>query len=370
MGIPFTAGNRIDVLHNGDEIFPAMLEAIEQAKQRIDFLTYVYWKGDIAQRFAHTLADKARSGVQVNVLLDSIGANKMADELLTLMRDAGVDVQWFRPLVKWKVWQSDNRTHRKILVVDGKVGFTGGVGIAEEWEGNARNPSEWRDNHFRIEGPAVHALQGAFLGNWAETGRPIHTPGDAIPALQPQGDVWIQVIRTTASIGWSDIATLQRLLISQARHQVRITTAYFVPDEDTLDVLCKTASRGASVDIMMPGPHSDARVSQLAGEATFKPLLEAGVKLWSYQRTMLHAKVITVDNLLACIGSANFNQRSMRKDDEIAMVILNKAITATLDRYFSEDLTACESIDLKNWRKRNLLQRLGEAVMQPLKSQM
>lgn len=370
LGIPFSAGNRVEVLRNGDQIFPAMLEAIDQAQQRIDFLTFVYWTGSIAQRFAHALADKARTGVQVNVLLDSIGANKMADELLTLMRDAGVDVQWFRPMVTWKIWQSDNRTHRKILVIDGKLGFTGGVGIAEEWEGDARNPTEWRDTHFRIQGPAVHGLQGAFFGNWAETGRPVHAPGDTIPCLQPQGDAWVQIIHTTASIGWSDIATLQRLLIIQARHHIRIATAYFVPDEDTLDVLCKAAKRGVSVEIMMPGPYTDERISQLAGEDIFKPLLEAGVRLWSYQKTMLHAKIITVDNLLACIGSANFNQRSMRKDDEIALVILNKDITTTLDRHYSDDLRSCELIDLKNWQKRNFLQRFGETTMRLFKSQM
>ncbi len=370
LGVPFSAGNCIDVLRNGDEIFPAMLEAIDQAQERIQFLTFVYWKGSIAQRFAHALADKARSGVQVNVLLDSIGANEMADELITIMRDAGVDVQWFRPLVTWKIWQSDNRTHRKILVIDGKLGFTGGVGIAKEWEGDARNSTEWRDTHFRIQGPAVHGLQGAFFSNWAETGRSVHNPGDSISCLQPQGDTWVQIIHTTASIGWSDIATLQRLLVIQARHHVRIATAYFVPDEDTLEVLCKAAERGVKVEIMMPGPYTDERMSQLAGEKTFKPLLEAGVKLWSYQKTMLHTKIITVDNLLACIGSANFNQRSMRKDDEIALVILNKEITAILDQHYSDDLQACEHIDLNNWRKRSPLQRLGETTMRLFKSQM
>lgn len=370
LGIPFSAGNRIDVLRNGDEIFPAMLKAVAEAQERIDFLTFVYWKGSIAQRFAHALADKARAGVRVNVLLDSIGASKMADELLTLMQNAGVDVQWFRPLKTWKIWQSDNRTHRKILVIDGKLGFTGGVGIAKEWEGDARNAREWRDSHFRIQGPAVHGLQGAFYGNWAETGRPVHETGDAIPCLEPQGDAWVQIIHTTASIGWSDIATLQRLLVIQARHHVRIATAYFVPDEDTLHVLCDAAKRGVRVEIMMPGPYTDERVSQLAGEDTFKPLLEAGVQLFSYQKTMLHAKVITVDNLLACIGSANFNQRSMRKDDEIALVILDKAITAILDGHYSEDLQACEHLDSKKWNNRGLLQRFGESTLRLFKSQM
>jgi cardiolipin synthase len=198
----------------------------------------------------------------------------------------------------------------------------------------------------------------------------VHAPGDTIPFLKPQGDAWVQVIHTTASIGWSDIATLQRLLIIQARHHVRIATAYFVPDEDTLAVLCRAAERGVNVEIMMPGPYTDERMSQLAGEDIFKPLLEAGVQLWSYQKTMLHTKIITVDNLLACIGSANFNQRSMRQDDEIALVILNKDITATLDRHYSDDLRGCKLIDLKNWEKRNFLQRLGETTMRLFKFEM
>ncbi|MEE4376458.1 MAG: phospholipase D-like domain-containing protein [Candidatus Competibacteraceae bacterium] len=369
LGIPFSAGNRVDVLHNGDEIFPAMLEAITQARERIDFLTFVYWSGAIAQRFAQTLADKAADGVVVNVLLDSFGAKKMSEEQVDLMRSAGVNVQWFRPLAKWRLWQTDNRTHRKVLIVDGKLGFTGGVGIAAEWEGDARNPTEWRDTHFRIQGPAVYALQGAFLGNWAETGQPVHKAGDTTRMLEPQGDVWIQLIRTTASIGWSDIATLLRVLIVEARHHIRITTAYFVPDEDTLLVLCAAAARGVTVEVMMPGPHSDARISQLAGEDEFRQLLDAGVRLWSYQRTMLHTKVITVDGLLACVGSANFNQRSMRKDDEISVVMLSREITALLDRHFMEDQTACEPIRPEDWQKRGWIQRALESVSKLIKSQ-
>lgn len=369
LGIPFSAGNCVDILHNGDEIFPAMLEAINQASERIDFLTYVYWTGAIAQRFAQVLANKAQAGVTVNVLLDSVGAKKMPEKQISLMHEAGVNVQWFRPVARWRLWQTDNRTHRKVLIVDSKLGFTGGVGIAEEWEGDARNPNEWRDTHFRIQGPAVYALQGAFLGNWAETGQPVHKAGEITQLLEPQGDVWVQLIRTTASIGWSDIATLLRVLIVEAQQHVRITTAYFVPDDDTLEVLCAAAARGVTVEVMMPGPHTDARVSQLAGENKFTPLLEAGVKLWSYQKTMLHTKAITVDGVVACAGSANFNQRSMRKDDEIAVVMLNKNITATLDQHFMEDQKFCDPIKPGDWQKRGLLQRVLEKTLHPFKSQ-
>ena len=313
MGIPFSHGNKITPLRNGDAIFPAMLRAIEAARESICFLTFVYWKGAIADRFARALADAARRGVEVYVLLDAFGAAPMDKEQVRSMADAGVQVAWFRPLWTWRLWRIDHRTHRKILVCDGDVGFTGGVGIAAEWEGDARNPDEWRDTHFKVEGPAVHPLRAAFLGNWLEAGRPLGPIVDEIPDAEWKGDVLVQVIRAGSAVGWSDIATLMRLLIVRARRSLRITTAYFVPDQGARKLLCEAVGRGVEVDIMIPGQHIDKRFVQLASQAEFGPLLEAGVRLWRYQRTMLHAKVITADDVVGCIGSANFNQRSMRQ---------------------------------------------------------
>lgn len=370
LGIPFTEGNRVDVLRNGNEIFPAMLEAIGAAQSRIELLTFIYWTGDIAQRFARALADRARAGVDVKVILDAVGASEMSEALLQMLRDAGVDVQWFRPVTRWNPWQIDNRTHRKVLVVDGLVGFTGGVGIAEEWEGDARNEHEWRDTHFRIIGPAVQGLQGAFYGNWAETGQRLYQAPENLPAHhEAVGEARIQVLRTTASTGWSDIATLVELLIGLSRQRLRVSTAYFVPDEHTIGNLKEAVARGVEVDVIMPGAHTDQRVSQLAGEAEFLSLLKGGVRLWKYQPTMLHTKVMTIDATVACVGSANFNQRSMRKDDEIAAVILDAAVVRTLDRHFEADLQRSEPIGLEAWRQRGRLQRLLEAVVTPLKGQ-
>ncbi len=369
LGIPFSDGNQVDVLRNGVEIFPAMLDAIAAAEQRIDFLTYVYWKGDIARRFAEALAAKARQGIKVNVLLDSFGAQYMPDELTDVMSEAGAAIRWFRPLSNLKPWRNDNRTHRKILVVDGKVGFTGGVGIAEEWEGDARSPAEWRDTHFRIRGPAVYGLQGGFLANWTETNRPLPEAFDDIPELSPAGDTPVQVVRANSTIGWSDIATLDQLLITRARRRLRIASAYFVPDELTLRYLYSAARRGVEVTVMMPGPHMDSRLSQLASEDVFDTLLEAGVNLQSYQRTMLHTKVITVDHEITYIGSANFNQRSMRKDEEIALIVLDEAITATLDGHYDDDLKHCETLRAGRWRQRPVWQRLLETLSKPLRPQ-
>lgn len=368
LGIPFTRGNRVDVLRNGVQIFPAMLEAIEGARFRIEFLTYVYWRGPIAERFAHALVERARAGIDVKVLLDAVGSKWMSETLLDAMRDAGVRLEWFRPLARWKVWEADNRTHRKVLIVDGLVAFTGGVGIAEEWEGDARNEHEWRDTHFRIHGPAVRGLQGAFFSNWAETGNRILDPVDVLPEQEPAGQSSVQVVRASASTGWSDIATLIGLLISSARTRLRISSAYFVPDEITISNLCSAVASGVEVDVMVPGRHTDERISQLAGEAEFKDLLDGGVRLWKYQRTMLHNKIITVDGVAACIGSANFNQRSMRKDDEVSTVVIDRDLVRVLDDHFADDLAHCEQIETGTWKKRGHIQRLMEAVVMPFKS--
>src|SRR5690606_17200742 len=198
LGIPFAEGNSIRVLRNGKEIFPALLEAIEQAEHTIDFLTYVYWTGDIAERFADALIRKARQGVDVDVILDAFGAKQMNRQLVQKMEQAGVTVCWFRPMT-WRLWRFDNRTHRKILVCDGAVGFTGGVGIAEEWEGDALNPSQWRDTHIRVEGPAVHGIHAAFLGNWSEMGRTVKLRDEAFPKLQGRGDAAVMSLRSVAS---------------------------------------------------------------------------------------------------------------------------------------------------------------------------
>ncbi|WP_372638611.1 phosphatidylserine/phosphatidylglycerophosphate/cardiolipin synthase family protein, partial [Fodinibius sp.] len=338
VGIPFSSGNAIRVLKNGKEIFPAMLDAIGNARHQIDFLTFVYWKGDIAERFARLLGKKAKEGVGVRVILDCFGAAFMPRELVEHMEKCGVEVEWIRPVKRWKIWKSDNRTHRKILICDGNIAFTGGVGIAEEWEGDARNPSEWRETHFRVEGPAVRGLQSAFLENWIETGHQLH---DGLPWHEDDGEIRLpdelsikeiplQVVRTSASVLWSDIVILYRTLVDMAQESIRITTAYFNPNEDMVTQLCEAAQRGVEVHIMIPGEHMDKRVANIAGGDRFHPLLKAGVNLWFYQKTMMHSKVIVVDDYVSCIGSANFNHRSMLKDDEVNMTALSAELAELL----------------------------------------
>jgi cardiolipin synthase len=368
LGVPATEGNRVDVLRNGDEIFPAMLDAIAGAEHTIDFLTFVYWAGDIGTTFARALAERARAGVRVRVLLDALGARTMDRELIGLMDEHGVQVHWFRPLHRFRPGQLNHRTHRKVLIVDEAVGFTGGVGIADEWKGDARDEHEWRDTHFRFVGPIVDGLRAAFLDNWAETSCVLYEEGiDRFPEQPQSGTVVTQCIRGASETGWSDVATLVRTLLQLAEDRVRITTAYFVPDEELTARLCDAADRGVDVEVLIPGPHADKRVVQLAAESSYARLLEHGVTIWNYQPTMLHAKLITVDGHIASIGSANLNRRSCTLDEEIDVVALDRDLVAVLDRQFEEDLDRSRQVRPARWEHRSLTQRAVEQLVVPVR---
>ncbi len=363
LGVPATDGNHVDVLRNGDDIFPAMFEAIRAATSTIDFLTFVYWVGDIGREFAEALAERARAGVRVRVILDALGAYDLEEDVIQTMNDAGVLVERFRPVQKLKFWESNHRTHRKVLICDENVAFTGGIGIADEWRGDARDPSEWRDTHFRVRGLAVCGLRAAFIQNWAETGNDLFQEGvDRFPDQPTDGSSAIQVLRGAPETGWTDMSTLFRTLLLLARRRVRITTAYFVPDDLTTDLLCTAAKSGVEVEILIPGPHIDKRFVQVAGEAEFQPLLDAGVKLWAYQPTMLHAKVMTVDGVVANVGSANFDARSLLLDDEVNMMLFDPRVTAELDAHFDHDVSRSDRVDPGEWSKRGPVQRAKEAV--------
>jgi cardiolipin synthase len=368
LGVPATEGNKIEVLRNGDEIFPAMLDAITGAEHTIDFLTFVYWAGDIGTVFARALADRARAGVRVRVLLDALGARTMDRDLIDMMADHGVQVHWFRPLHRFRPGQLNHRTHRKVLIVDEACGFTGGVGIADEWKGDARDESEWRDTHFRFEGPTVDGLRAAFLDNWAETDPVLYEDGvDRFPEQPQTGRAVTQCIRGASETGWSDVATLLRTLLQMAEDRVRITTAYFVPDEELISRLCDASDRGVDVDILIPGPHADKRVVQLAAETSYARLLDHGVQVWNYQPTMLHAKLMTVDGHVANIGSANLNRRSFAFDEEINIVALEPDLIATLDRHFEDDLDRAVRIRPGRWDRRSRTQRTVEHLVVPFR---
>lgn len=365
VGIPATEGNALTVLRNGDEIFPAMLDAVAAAQRSVDFCTFVYWRGDIAHDFAHALGDRAQVGVRVRVLLDAFGGRTIQPELLRHMRDCGVDVRWFRQLRTTglvRPGKQNHRGHRKVLVCDEHVAFTGGVGIAEEWCGDARHPGEWRDTHFRVEGPAVDGVRAAFTQNWAESGGELVGACDEFEGQPQPGSSVVQVVRGSATPGWGDISTVFRIALETAQERVRLETAYFNPDEQFRELLVETAARGVEVSVLLPGPHHDKRVCQLATEAVYADLVARGVAIWNFQPTMLHAKVMTVDRSTAVVGSSNFNRRSLELDEELVLTVFDDEVVSVLDEHFEDDLARSERISPTRWSHRPIGQRIAERV--------
>ncbi len=301
------------------------------------------------------------------MLLDAIGGRLMDSDLIAHMEGCGVQVEWFRKPWLVSPFRQNHRTHRKVLIVDERIGFTGGVGIAEEWEGDARDVSEWRDTHVRVVGPAVDGLAAAFAQNWAETGRPLYDETDTFPVHERAGTSVVQVIRGSASVGWNDMATVFRVMLESASSRVRLTTAYFVPDRTFEHLLLEAVRRGVQVDVLLPGPGADKRVCQIASESTYDRLTKGGVRLWNFQPSMLHAKILTIDDCATVIGSANFNNRSMQHDEEVVLCVLDEAVTTTLVEHFEDDLTRSVRIDRDRWQERGPVQKGAEAATTVLK---
>ncbi|MFI1676417.1 phosphatidylserine/phosphatidylglycerophosphate/cardiolipin synthase family protein [Streptomyces sp. NPDC020607] len=367
IGIAATEGNALVPLRNGDEIFAAMLAGIRRAEHTVDMMTFVYWKGDIALQFAETLAERARAGVRVRLLLDGFGSRLIETEQLAVMEQAGVQVAWFRKPLYLSPLKQNHRCHRKVLVVDEETAFTGGVGIAEEWCGDARNEHEWRDTHVEVRGPAVDGIAAAFAQNWAECHDELFDERDRFIDHRPQGGAIVQVVRGSASFGWQDMQTLLRVMLESAEERFRLSTAYFSPDTYFVELLCATARRGVEVEIVLPGPHTDKRVCQLAGQHHYEELTACGVKIYQYQPTMMHAKIITVDGVAALIGSTNFNRRSLDHDEEVMLAVLDQEFTATLDEHFDADTAVSELIRPDRWKKRSAVQRIREVAVQPIR---
>ncbi|WP_394933835.1 phosphatidylserine/phosphatidylglycerophosphate/cardiolipin synthase family protein [uncultured Ilumatobacter sp.] len=366
LGIHATEGNTVDVLRNGDEIFGAMLDAIDGAEQTVDIVTFVFWSGHIADRFAQALVGAANRGCRVRVLIDALAERKLDSDVINAIKGSSCELRWFRPFTDEKIPQlsgANNRTHRKILVVDGTVGFIGGVGIADEWSGNARNKHEYRDTHLRVRGPAVAGLQAGFIDNWADHNHSGFDPmSESVIDSQPEGTTACAVVQAAAENGSNDIWRLMITLIACAQKRIRIASAYFNPGEQLTQALIDAVDSGVSVDIMLPGAHADKRFIQITGEASYQRLLQAGVVLHTYEVSMMHAKVMTVDGTVASVGSANFNQRSLRHDDEANIVVFDPDVVAVLDRHLDEDLEHCVLLDPQEWAARGLFQRVAERV--------
>jgi cardiolipin synthase len=360
-GAPVSYGNDVELLVNGDNIFPAFLETIKGAEHTINLLTYVYWTGDIAHEVANALCSKASAGVTCNVLLDALGALKMDAGLISKMEEAGVNVHRFRPVKPYAIRRVANRTHRKILVADGNIGMTGGVGIAEEWTGNAQDPDHWRDTHVRVRGPVVRGLQGAFAENWLEATGEVLAGDTYLPELGPvDGGGAMQVMRSSAGVGDTDAEALYYLAVASARRSLDLTSAYFAPRPAFTEALVAAAQRGAEVRVLVPGPYIDKRVVRSAGRSSYGRLLEGGVRVFEYQPTMLHAKALVIDGVWSSVGSVNFDNRSFQLNDETTLTVWSREFARELLDVFESDIEQSEEIEPEAWSKRPLAQRARE----------
>lgn len=370
VGIRFLEGNSVRRLRNGVEIFPAMLRAVRLARHRIDFVTFVYWTGDIARQMADALSERARAGVEVRVLLDAVGASQMADGLIDQMTESGVEVSWFRPVARWKVWETDHRTHRKILVVDDQVAFTGGVGVAAEWEGDARDPSEWRETHFELRGPVVDGLRAAFLADWRDTGGEMYSDGRVPEAPPRAGDVVLGVVDASAQIELNMAARTFETILDFARTRVWIGTPYFNPTPELTRRLIAAAERGVEVRVMLPGEHIDKRVSLVSAQEQAGALLDAGVWLHRFEPTMYHVKLVLADDSLSMFGSVNFNERSLYKDEEVAVVALDSGLNAILAQDYLDDMDRCTTITDSDHLQRSWGEVAAAKLVKPFESEM
>ena len=370
LGPPIVEGNKVDTLLNGDQIFPAMLAAIRSAKTTITFETYIYWSGTIGQEFVDALVERAAAGVRVHVLLDWVGSVKMEAALLEAMERGGVEVRRFHE-PHWSNWNKlNNRTHRKLLIVDGRVGFTGGVGIADQWRGQARNPDEWRDSHFRVEGPVVAQMQAVFLDNWMRaTGKVLH--GEAyFPALKPVGQMAAQMFSSSPSGGSESMQLMYLLSITAARKTIDLANSYFVPDELTIKTLIDAARRGVKVRVLTPSGHIDSEVVRKASRGSWGPMLEAGIEIAEYQPTMYHVKGLVVDGLFSSVGSTNFDSRSFRLNDEANLNVLSADFGRVQQQVFAADWSKARRITLERWKERPFSERMLERLASLLRTQL
>jgi cardiolipin synthase A/B len=364
-GAPISWGSEVELLINGDQIFPRYLRAIREAERNVCLLTYVYWRGEIAHDVANALCERARAGVECNVLIDAVGGMKLERELIDRMTEAGVRVCRFRPVKPYAMKRVTNRTHRKILVADGRVGLTGGVGIAEEWTGNAQDPDHWRDTHVCVTGPVVRGLLGAFAENWLEATREVLFAADYLPELE-QGDDGgpMLVVRSSAGVGDSNVEALYYLAIAAARESIDLTAAYFVPRPAFIQALQDAARRGVRVRVLVSGANIDKPPVRIAGRASYDELVDAGVEVYEYQPTMLHAKTMTVDGCWSAVGSANFDNRSFQLNDEATLCVSSEEFARLLGEQFERDLEVSERIAPERWQERAPLQRAGESALE------
>ncbi len=361
LAAPWVAGNRIESLENGDEVFPAMLAAIRAARHTITLESFIFWSGNVGKQFTDALSERARSGVRVHLLVDWLGSKKMDPAHAQQMEQAGVQITRYHPPRWYQIARLNHRDHRKILVVDGKVGFTGGLGIADPWLGNADSKEHWRDSHFQIVGPAAQDIESVFMDNWIKTRGDVLTGAEYFPAVESSGSVPLQVFKSSRDAGGESMRLMYLLAIAAARHTIHIANSYFVPDQLAIDALVAARRRGVQVQIIVPGKGvSDANVTGAASRSRWGPLLDAGIEIYEFQPTMYHVKEVVVDSLWTSVGSTNFDLRSFRLNDEMNVNVYDRTFAVEQIGILERDRARSRRMTLEDWRQRPVTEKLVE----------
>ena len=367
LGTPVLGGNRVTLLLNGDEIFPAKLAAVRAARTSINYAQYFWGEGAIGQELADALAERCRAGVAVKVLLDAAGALAMPDEHRATLDRAGCRVQMFRGLAGWRTHRQNYRNHRRILVVDGRVGLTGGSGDSDKWSGSGQQEGHWRDNDVRIEGPAVEWLQAAFVENWREATHEVLGGAAYFPGGHPAGgDIRVQVVRSSPAGGSYAVYTMVLLAMASARRSILITNPYFVLDDRMTEALLAAARRGVRVVALTPGK-IDHNLVRSASRRDFGRLLQGGVQIFEYQASLLHAKTLVVDGAWATVGSTNLDNRSFALNDELNVAVHDAGFAGRMQEIFERDLQRSRRVTYEEWRHRGLKERLMETLVLPVR---
>ncbi len=365
----FLPGNSVRILNNGDEFYPVMLDEIRRARRSITIEAYIYWAGEVGKRFAQALAERASAGIKVKILLDAVGSATISDEIVNTLTEGGCKVEWYHPIHWWTIDRVNNRTHRKSLMIDGRVGFTGGAGIADHWLGNAEDPDHWRDIQIRIEGPAVTPLQSAFARNWLETTGELVSGQDYYPQPEPAGSLAVQSILSSPETGSSTVRIMYYLSIVCARKKIYIANPYFIPNDQAVDILIAAKQRGVDVKIMVSGIHNDNALARYNSTRLYGRLLEAGIEIHEYNRTMLHHKLMVCDGVWSTIGTTNFDDRSFAHNEENNICVHDRVFAEQWEGIFLDDLKACDQVEWQVWRDRGVVMKATELLMALFKSQ-
>jgi cardiolipin synthase len=355
-----TAGNSAELQKNGDQIFPAMTRDIREAKTSVNLESYIFQPDEAGRQFADAMIGAAKRGVEVRLLIDSYGG-KLGD-LEEPLKQAGVKVNVYRPIRLISIYTIGKRTHRKLLIVDGRVGYTGGLGIDKRWLGNARNTTEWRDTQVRVEGPVAAQMQAIFSEDWTYTTGEILAGDKFFPKIEPAGKIEVEAIKASRGDASSLPKMLYYMAIQAARKSIHIQNAYFLPDKQTRNALIRAVQRGVDVQVMVPGTHIDLPPVRLASRLHYGPMLEAGVKIYEYEPTMMHTKTLVVDGIFSTIGSINFDTRSMGKNAEESLAFYDQGFAEQIESMFNDDLKRCREVTHDRWSHRGFIARISELV--------